>query len=916
MKRRARCSAAAGLLLLAALALPPIAPATAQEGIHPTALEERQPIPAPDVSPSVLRLLEAAYLSEEERKDLRIFHGLWQQGDLDTPQRRAAAALIRGAYGDESLGDPAVAAVDRAEAMLRRGELNEAIALIEGDAALRAIRIRAEALEGLGRAKEAGAALEPLVARVEEARTPEDLVEAVRGLVIRARVLPQDEPAGGDFRRMMTLLGSARENLGRHYWPAPLLEAQILFSKDNRREATQAAMQALTLNPRSADAWALLGRMAVEGFNFEPAEGVAERLNRMADLASPDAALILARARLRQNDPDGAVQALRPVLERFPRMRPLLALEAAVAALRFDDEETQRLLAAFDEHSPGSPDALFEVGRALAEARQYEPASRYLAEAAQRAPFRPEPVSELGLLGLQSGHDFQALDALRKAAALDPFNLRVENSLKLVEELVRYAKLESEHFIIRFRPGEDEVLAADMLERLEEMYRRVTGPEAGGIDHHPAVKTTIDIMPNQRWFAVRIVGITRIHTMAAATGQVIAMESPRVGAGHSVGTYDWLRVLRHEFTHTVTLSRTNNRIPHWFTEAAAVYLEDSPRDFNTCKLLAGALEAGQLFDLAQINIAFVRPRRPTDRAQAYAQGHWMYQYIVERWGPRAPLDLMDRYAAGEREESAMRAVLAIEPAQFLEEFKGWAQMQVRSWGMRPAEDQPTIGQILLMEAGGASDQRAALQKRLDQAGADAAWAVATGSEPGEPWSLRLPRLTPSIVERWLERHPEHPDLLEASLKQLLATSDGEATLEMAPLLERYAAARPVDPMPHRHLVRLYMEAEQNDESAVRAAIPHLEYLDAREQHSPVYAYELARRYQQLGELELAAASAERTTIIAPFEGRYRELAATIALQRREFAAARRHIAALTKLEPTRAVHRQRLEAVERMLQGN
>jgi len=30
--------------------------------------------------------------------------------------------------------------------------------------------------------------------------------------------------------------------------------------------------------------------------------------------------------------------------------------------------------------------------------------------------------------------------------------------------------------------------------------------------------------------------------------------------------------------------------------------------------------------------AFVRPKRPTDRSLAYAQGHWMYQYMIEKWG--------------------------------------------------------------------------------------------------------------------------------------------------------------------------------------------------------------------------------------------------------------------------------------------
>lgn len=906
------------MMLMAAAGLVLVPEALAQDHVHPVIGEAREAIRAPDTSPAVLRLLEAEYLREDERKDLRIFHGLWHDEDLDTPQRRASAALIRGAYNHESLRDPSVRVEDRAEGMLLRGELEEAVALLQGVESARALRIRGEALEGLGRAQDAGKVLEPLAARLRagELRTPAEMVEGVRGLVIRARVQPQEEPAGGDFQRMLNVIGSARESLGRTHWHAPMIEAEILFAKHARSEGSEAAMQALALNPRNARTWSLLGLMAAEGFNFEVAEQVAERLDRMADLASPEAAIVLARARLRQNDPEGAKLALGPALERYPKMRRLLALQAAAAALTFDEERTESLLAAFDELSPGSPDAYFEVGRTMAEARQYEAASRYLSEAARRAPFRAESVSELGLLGLQSGHDFAALDALRKARALDPFNRRVENSLKLVEELIRYDKHESDHFIIRFRPGQDEVLALDMLVRLEEMYQRVTGDDLGGIDHEPAVKTTIDLMPNQRWFAVRIAGITRIHTMAAATGPVIAMEAPRVGPGHSIGTYDWLRVLRHEFAHTVTLSRTKNRIPHWFTEAAAVYLEDAPRDYNTCKLLAGALESGNLFDLSQINVAFVRPRRPTDRAQAYAQGHWMYEYMIERWGMRAPLELMDRYAAGEREASAMRAVLGMEQDDFIRDFESWARGQVAMWGMRPREGEPTVGEILLKEAASSQRARGALQSRLDDALGDAAWAAASGGgEAGEPVSVRLPRPSPEIVSRWLERHPEHPDLLELAVSHALAANGGEPNMEMVELLERYAAARPVDPMPHRHLASLLMAQEAQDESALRAPIAHLEFLDAREQYSPIFAMELARRYQQVGDLERAAAKAERATIIAPFEGRYREIAATIALQKREYETAKRHLRALTKLEADRAVHRQRLEALERLMGG-
>ena len=136
-------------------------------------------VSTPDLAEPVLKLLDATYLTDDERKDLRIFHGVWKEGDLDTPQRRARAALIRGLLDDPSLSDPAVSPEDRAEGALLRGDLDQAVQLVgEADSA-RSIRIRAQALEGLGKFDAAAAAIEPLVERLKthQVSTPEELVE-------------------------------------------------------------------------------------------------------------------------------------------------------------------------------------------------------------------------------------------------------------------------------------------------------------------------------------------------------------------------------------------------------------------------------------------------------------------------------------------------------------------------------------------------------------------------------------------------------------------------------------------------------------------------------------------------------------------------------------------------------------------
>ncbi len=77
-------------------------------------------------------------------------------------------------------------------------------------------------------------------------------------------------------------------------------------------------------------------------------------------------------------------------------------------------------------------------------------------------------------------------------------------------------------------------MAEEMLPVLDQIHATV----AGELEHEPEMKTIIELMPNHRWFAVRITGMPAIHTIAAATGPVIAMEAPKVGPDHS-GEYDW-----------------------------------------------------------------------------------------------------------------------------------------------------------------------------------------------------------------------------------------------------------------------------------------------------------------------------------------------------------------------------------------
>ncbi len=847
----------------------------------------------PTLSPALEALLAEDYLTDAERLALRVEHGLWSADDLDTPAVRARAALIAGAVLDPVFEDENADAIDRAEAMLRRGRAGDCLGLLGDAGGLRAVRLRAAALFDLGRFADADAAVQRAVDMMldEQIADARELAEGARALMIRAAVRGSVRERGGDFRSIKRLIEHARDDLDRLSWRARLAEAELLYDKHNPQDAAAAATEALTLNPRCADARALLARIAVDSFDFDNAERLAAALDARAaefGVLSPDAAEIRARMRLRQRDAAGAEAVITPARARLPHHRGLLALDAAIAAVAFDDEQRTARLEAFERLAPGSPVALYEVGRALAEARQYDEAADTLRRASTRLEHWPHPWIELGLVLIQAGRDDEAEPVLERAVSLDPFNTRAKNSLELVRGLGAFAVIESEHFRIRYEPGIDALLAGEMRPVLERIHARVCAdPEQtpGGIGFEPARKTLIELMPSHRWFAVRITGMTRVHTMAAATGPVIAMERPQEAPGLTVGPFDWPRVIQHEYTHTVTLARTHNRIPHWFTEAAAVFNEDAPRDEQTWRLLAEAYKASTLFDLDEINLAFVRPKKPTDRGLAYAQGHWMYQFIVDRWGPSAPVRLMDRYAAGEPEASAFGAELGVTEEAFIGSFLEWAGEDLRRVGLALPEDVPSVVEML----------------RADRRGVD------------NPGSVRPDE---AFIERWSARYPRHPELAELRVaRRLEGLDENEPRLddETVADLRLLAEVVPIAEQPNRLLARHLLAGETPAE-----AIPYLEFLDAREQHSAVYAIELARLYAESGDHRSAMAKAERAARIAPFDADIREFAARVALKialdgdRPAFGDAERHIEALTVIEPGVRRHERRLERVREM----
>jgi tetratricopeptide (TPR) repeat protein len=148
----------------------------------------------------------------------------------------------------------------------------------------------------------------------------------------------------------------------------------------------------------------------------------------------------------------------------------------------------------------------------------------------------------------------------------------------------------------------------------------------------------------------------------------------------TMGPFNWSQVLRHEFTHTVTLSATDNRIAHWMTEGLAVLEEKSPLQWHWVPMLNDAVKKNKLFTIENLTWAFVRPRKPTDRQLAYAESYWICTYVDTKYGRDKILAMLDQFRAGRSPEETFQKVLNKTTQEFETEFFAWAGDQVKGWG--------------------------------------------------------------------------------------------------------------------------------------------------------------------------------------------------------------------------------------------
>ncbi len=663
--------------------------------------------------------------------------------DLDKARALAFAGRYRQALAQLSTvakGDPAEIATIRGMCLRVTGDRDAALKVLTDPDIANNVRVlveRARVLEDLGRTNDAAALLKEAADKNPEsilARFNFGMISEATGDMSTARQQyqwihdkywdkwTQEGPAAFEDAEEVTLMGrgldrhftlqmgyqsipgleniilkiftQAYDIIDTQYWPAHLAAAEYLVARDNEKDAVAELKAVGQQNPADIRTLQLLGEMALGKYDFDRTEACIEFM-RDVDPQCPAAAVLEVRDLLQQRRAKDALAVASQLVEKRPQDVEILSLKAACYALQLNDKAVRGILDQIESMDKNNASAYYEVASQLGAMRQYVRAADMYKIAVERAPWLTDARNGLGLLYTQWGEESKAREVLEAASVLDPYNRRTHNYLILLDQTAKMPKLVSSkgNFIISADPAEAPILSQYMADYLETIHADVCRHfEVDKLFGKLALPetTTIQVFPRHDEFSVRTTGTPWIGTVGAAMGKNIAMVSPR-NAANTFGTYNWATVLRHEYTHTITLAITDNRIAHWMTEGLAVEEERNPIRWEWVPMLLQAVRKHELFTMDQLTWAFVRPKRPQDRTLAYAESAWICEYIEEKWDHDHIQRMLAGFREGKEQDQVFQEVLGQNLDDFAKDFFKWCDARVATWGYDPKTSATVAG---------------------------------------------------------------------------------------------------------------------------------------------------------------------------------------------------------------------------------
>lgn len=574
----------------------------------------------------------------------------------------------------------------------------------------------------------------------------------------------------------------------RNYWMAEDLAGRLLLEKYNKAEAEEAFDNALKINPKAVEPHIGKGWLCIQTYELKEAETYAERALSL-NPRHPEALRLRTELDLIAGDVKAAQRRLAVARQVNPRDEAVLGKLAACGILNRKPEAVEEMVREVERFDSKPAIFYLALGETLDERKLWAQAEGYLKKAVELRPHLPAPRVALAMLYLRLGREAEARPLLDEAAKADPFNVRVFNSRKVLSHLDQYTTIETPHYIVRFDPTQDRVLAEFIADYLEEVH----GELKRQFQYEPPGKTLFELFSNHEMFSGRTIALPDLHTIGACTGKIVTMASPN--AKELGRRFNWGRVIRHELVHVFNLAQSDFQVPHWLTEGLAVRNEGGSRLPQWLTILRERLADNQLLNLDTITLAFVRPKNHEEWSLAYSQSQLYVEYLIQTYGEMSVGKLLEGFRDGSDTTAVLQRILNTAKTTFESGYRRYvAEIIQQSTGLTPTRPEPAFS-------------LAELEKAYRQNPSDREVAARLA----EKYALAgKTREASQLVDGVLAEQPRHPRAV--SVKARLLSREKKDDLARQ-LLEGALLESPDDPRLLLALGKLYNSAREWDKAA-------------------------------------------------------------------------------------------------------
>lgn len=296
--------------------------------------------------------------------------------------------------------------------------------------------------------------------------------------------------------------------------------------------------------------------------------------------------------------------------------------------------------------APEEPTLLMNLAYLHLRRSEYRQSLDYLEHARRVAPENPDVAKLAGWAYYGMNKMDQAVAEWKRAQALRPdpeVTAALEKAQRDKQEEENYKENESSHFTLRYSGSAEPALARDVLRTLEM--------------HYSAIESELNFSPPD---AIGVILYTQqaFADITQAPGWVGALNDGRIRIpvqGLTSMTPELSRVLKHELTHSFVQQKTHGRAPTWIQEGLAQWMEGK-RSGNNANALLEIYDAQHAMSLGQLEGSWMG-FGGDQAAYAYAWALANIEYIVQSDGMGDIERVLDRIAAGNSPESALKGVL-------------------------------------------------------------------------------------------------------------------------------------------------------------------------------------------------------------------------------------------------------------------